>query len=141
MSRSNETINLTVTTTGITQENVLTQIVFTDGDGDTLEPGQDWSKFKTPLNGSANITWSANAVESGKTIHISSIAQNDPNADFFAPNRAPSGPDGMGSWSAKVKGSNPNQDIDCEYTIKFYIDNDPATVYTIDPKLQIKKST
>ena len=139
MSRSNETITLTVNTSGITQSNFLSQVTFTDGDGDTLPPNTNATAFNTPLKGGASVTWSAQSSDGVDTIHLLSVAPNDTTTDFFA--MGPTGPDDMGNWSARVKGSNPNNDIDCEYTIKFYINGDSSNVFTIDPKLQISKAS
>lgn len=134
-------ITLTVDTENIqpTKESINNNVVFTDNQGDPAEtPGRPDLYVSTVDKGST-CTWQGVAKNGRDTVNITVVAKKstDGGADILEEITL-GDPINDPDVVATVK----NLDIDGteSYNVSFIINKNMSQVYTVDPKLQIKKN-
>lgn len=133
-------VQLTVATISIKEKPIESSVLFSDNMGDPKEKPKDSKDYVTTVDRGKTITWTGVSKNGQDTVQIilvskkksgggsdilEEIALGDPKIDSVV--------------VAKIK----NKDIKGQesYNISFIINRDKASVYTIDPKLQIRKKT
>lgn len=120
------------------QQNIKSYISFTDTLSDSNDTKNDPTTFDTIVNSNAEIVWHAESGDGVDTVHLYSVFLNAGQPDPFS--TAPTIlRDGSENFYAVAKDVDKSGDISAEYSISFYINGDSSTLYTIDPKLQIRK--
>ncbi|WP_353779997.1 hypothetical protein [Winogradskyella sp. 3972H.M.0a.05] len=133
------TITMTVDVNSLESDPVVKNSVnILDNLNDRDDVPGDSSTFDTVADSHSKIYWKAQSMNGVDTIHIDLIYINKGQPDPF---QDPPGElvDGSGEWFAIAKDVGYYQDIDSEYSIRFYVNGNHKKKYTIDPKLQIRK--
>ena len=128
-------IQVQVNPVGLTQDNVITNVILSDSLRDGDDQPSNSSTFHTKVSGSTGITWNPVSLDPLITINITDIRVTS-DVDVFQPD--PSAPNGW--WTARVK-PNPSQSaILSEYAIYFQLNNQ-GTIYRLDPKMEVNPNT
>ncbi|WP_111682598.1 hypothetical protein [Winogradskyella tangerina] len=125
------------TTLDPSKDTVKNYVNLVDNLGDKEDKKGDSTTFDTKVTGQASIVWHAQSTDGVDSIHMTKIAPDNA-GDYFS-----DGPkqkeDGSEDWEATtVSNENGTGTLEFQYYIKFTI-NGGKQVYTLDPKLQIRK--
>lgn len=136
------TITMRVDCSGLTSdENPKNNITKYINLRDTLHSKQDVKghveTFDTIVLSEAVIVWEGKSSDGMDSVHITKVYENEGEVNCFQ--KAPyQNSDGSEDWTAIALDVDKLGDRSCEYSIDFTI-NGGKTVFTLDPKLQIKK--
>lgn len=137
------TITMRVDCPGLTSdekgiENVANYINLSDTLGDTEDEKGKVTTFDTIVHSDAIIEWEGKSSDGIDSVHITNVFENKGEKNCFSELPSEKG-DGSENWKAvALNVDDLEEGLACEYSISFTINGD-RTVYTLDPKLQIRK--
>jgi len=117
--------------------NISKYVKMSDTLGDTEDIKGDVTTFDTIIHSDAVIVWEGKSSDGIDSVHITNVYENEGEVNCFE-ELPKSKEDGSENWTGKVLNVDGKEDLECEYSIDFTINGD-KTVYTLDPKLQIRK--